>query len=328
MPESIRCALLGTGHAHAGGKLAVLKDSQDWQLVGVCEPDEAWRAQREKDQAFQGVRWLSESELLGDPSIRMIAVESEVSQLLSLGRKAIDAGKHIHLDKPAGDSLPQFRALLDAAERNDLTVQMGFMFRYNRGFDLVRRAIKEGWLGDIHFVHGNISSRIPTESRLRHAHSPGGMMFELACHLIDMTVLLLGGPNKVTSFLRHDGPQDDQFADNTAAVMEFDRAMAVIESAAMEEQSMSRRIFEVCGSRGSIILQPLEPPSVRLCLAEPTDQYRKGWQTVTVADTPRYVGDVAELAKCLRGEMDFPYSKEHDYIVQETVLRASGSVNS
>ena len=154
----IRCAVLGTGHSHALGKLNVLRNFPEWELVGVCEPDAAWRQQRQQEANWQGLRWLEESEVFDDPTIQMIAVESEVPQLLPLGQKAIDAGKHIHLDKPAGTDLAVWRALLAKAEQQDLIIQMGYMFRYNPGFDLVRQAVREGWLGDVHYVRGGINS--------------------------------------------------------------------------------------------------------------------------------------------------------------------------
>lgn len=324
MADRIRCGLLGTGHAHAAGKLQVLRESEDWELVGVCEPDATWRARRAQEEAFIGVRWVSVSELLDDPSVQMVAVESEVPQLLSLGRRAIDAGKHIHLDKPAGTSLATFRALLDEAERRGLIVQMGYMFRYNPGFDLIRQAVREGWLGEVHTLHGSMNSQIEPAARRRLAFHPGGMMFELGGHLIDLLVLLMGRPRRITPFLRHDAAYDDGLADNTLAVLEYDRAVAVIESSAMEVEAFARRHFEVCGNGGSIVLQPLEPPAVRLCLQEPRGGYRAGWQTVRVPNIPRYAEDLKELAWCIRGEQEFPYSKEHDLIVQETLLRACG----
>jgi len=322
MTDKIRCGLLGTGHAHAAGKLQVLRQSEDWEFMGACEPDATWRARREQEEAFVGVRWLSASELLDDPTVHMVAAESKVPQLLSLGRQAIDAGKHIHLDKPAGTSLPAFRALLEEAERRKLIVQMGHMFRYNPGFNLMRRAVREGWLGEVHCVHGSMNSDIEPAARRRLALHPGGMMFELGCHLIDILVLLMGRPRRITPFLRHDAAYDDGLADNTLAVLEYDRAVAVIESSAMEVDAFARRQFEVCGNGGSIVLQPLEPAAVRLCLRAPRGGCRAGWQTVHVPDVPRYVGDLKELARCIRGEQEFPYSKEHDLIVQETLLRA------
>jgi predicted dehydrogenase len=324
MKQKIRCAILGTGHGHAAGKLRVLQESDDWELVGVCEPDPAWRARREREAPFAGVRWLAEADALGDPSLKMVAVESEVRQLVGLGQKVIDAGKHLHLDKPAGVSLPAFRALLNAADRKGLIVQMGYMFRYNTGFDLIRRAVREGWLGHVHYLHGTINSLYDAAHRKTLDFHRGGMMFELAGHLIDMLVLLMGRPRRVTPFMRHDGAFDNQLADNTLAVLEYDRAVALIESSALEVGSSARRHFEVLGNAGSVVLQPLEPPALRLCLSEPRGGYQAGWQDVAVPNIPRYVRDLQELARCIRGEQAFPYSKEHDLTMHETLLRACG----
>ena len=52
---------------------------------------------------------------------------------------------------------------------------------------------------------------------------------------------------------------------------------------------------------------------------------RPAGRTVPFENIPRYERDLVELAACIRGEMAFPYTKEHDYITQETVLRACGS---
>ena len=323
MPQPIRCGVLGTGHAHASGKYAVLRDSGVWELVGVCEPDEEWRSQHSSGGPFGDAQWVTEDALLGDDSVRMIAIESEVPQLLELARKAIDAGKHIHLDKPAGACLREFKELLDEAERRELIVQMGYMYRHNEGFDLLRRAMREGWLGEVHYLHGTMNSSLGPETRETLAFHPGGMVFELACHLLDLLVLLMGRPTKVTPFLRHDAPAQDSLADNAVVVLEFDRAVAVIESSAMEVGSRERRHFEVCGSKGSVVIQPLEAPEVRLFLAEATAGYEAGWQEVAVPFVGRYKLDLEELARCVRGELSFPYTKAHDYQVQETVLRAS-----
>src|SRR5262249_6006873 len=159
--------------------------SPDWECVGVCEPDAALKAQREREPAWEGANWLSEAELLGDSTVQMVAVESDVPRLLPLARKVIDSGKHLHLDKPAGTDLAVFRQLLDDANRQHLILQMGYMFRYNTGFDLIRRTIREGWLGDVHYLHGCINTDHNPANRKRLTFHPGGMMLELGCHLID-----------------------------------------------------------------------------------------------------------------------------------------------
>lgn len=322
--ERIRCGVLGIGHAHGIDLLKVLRASPDYEFLGLCEPDAAVREKWRDDPALRDVRWLSEAELLGDPRVRMVAIESNVPRLLELAMRAVRAGKHIHLDKPAGTSLPEFQALLDEAARRDLLVQMGYMFRYNPGFDLVRRAVKEGWIGDVYAIHASMCTDLPADARARMNVHPGGLMLELGCHLIDMIVLLQGAPQKVSSFLRHSGPFDDTLADNTCAVLEYDKALVTVETAAMEPLAFGARRFKVAGTNGSIILSPLEPPHARLALREDVPGYKAGVHEMDLPDLERHVLDVADLALCIRGEKIFEYAKQHDLEVQRTVLRACG----
>lgn len=253
----------------------------------------------------------------------MIAIESGVPRLLELARAAVNAGKHVHIDKPAGASLPEFAALLKAAEEKKLLVQMGYMFRYNPGFDFVRRAVKENWLGDIYQISASMCTDLDDTKRKRIAQYRGGVMFELGCHLIDMIVLLLGAPTKVTPYLRHDGPQNDTLADNTLAVLEYPRALVTVESAAMEPGAFATRRFKIAGTNGSIVLNPLEPPAARLTLDKPAGGYDKGSHPVSFDDLERHVLDFEDFAACIRGDRAFAYTKEHDLLVQQTVLLAS-----
>jgi predicted dehydrogenase len=322
--DPIRCGLLGINHPHGLDLLSVLRRSKEYEVVGICEPDPKVRAQFERQIRGERMHWLSQDELLGDGTISMVAIESDVARLLELGQAAIGANKHIPLDKPAGMSLPQFNSLLDEAKRRNLIVQMGYMFRYNPGFDLIRRAVNEHWLGDVYYIHGSMCTDYGSEQRQRIASYPGGIMFVLGCHLIDMIVLLLGTPVKVTSFLRHDADVDDDVIDNTLAVLEYANAMAVVETAVMEPQPFPARRFKICGTQGSITLEPLEPPVARLSLRTPTGEFKAGTQELRLKSIPRHVRDLDDLAACIRGERDFPYSKEHDLSVQRTLLKACG----
>ncbi len=324
MARVIRAVLLGAGHAHAVGKMKMLQALDEYELVGVCEPDRTTRDRLLEKQALQGLRLLTEEQLLGDRSIEVVAVEGKVQQNLALARRALEAGKHVHLDKPAGTDLSAFRALLDEAAEEKLLVQMGYQFRYNSGIDFALKAVKNNWLGEIFFVHGSIGSRIARDARRENAFHPGGMMLELGCHLIDVLAAILGRPSEVTPVMRHDSEYDDRLADNTLAVFHYPHAVAVIESAAMESEGFQRRRLEICGTEGTVIVEPIEPPAVRLHLIEPRESYSAGWQQIPVPNTPRYEEDLRELARCIRTGEEPSFSMDHDYIVQETILRACG----
>jgi predicted dehydrogenase len=147
----------------------------------------------------------------------------------------------------------------------------------------------------------------------------------LLCHLIDIVVALLGRPDRVTSFLRDELGTTPSLADNTLAVFEYPRAMAMLSLSAMEVMPFPARRFEVYGTRGSIILEPFEgDPVVRLCLDSARSGFQAGWQQFPVRLGPRYAGSLAALVADIRGEKESDRSLDHELTVQETVLRASG----
>jgi predicted dehydrogenase len=320
----LRIGQIGTGHAHADGKLAVLRRSPDFELVGVVEPDAALRtaAQRRKD--YQGVRWMTEAELLATPGLRAVAVETEVKDLLAVGTRGVEAGLHVHLDKPAGESLGEFARLLALAGRRGVTVQLGYMFRYNPAFELALRAVREGWLGRVFSVEAVMGKAISAAERAKLRRYRGGAMFELGCHLIDAAVAVLGRPARVTPVARSVAPAGDAFPDHQVALLEYPEATVTVSSALVEVGGNTRRQFVVCGETGTVEIRPLEPPAVRLALAAARGGFRAGNQAVPLVARPRYEADFADLARVIRGEKPFGWSAEHDLAVQETVLRASG----
>src|SRR5687768_14794608 len=90
-PGRIRTGILGTRHSHTTGKLKAMKDSPSYEVVAVCEPDAAARERAAKNPLFEGLRWVSEDELLTDSSLALIVVQCSVWQAIPWGAKVIHA---------------------------------------------------------------------------------------------------------------------------------------------------------------------------------------------------------------------------------------------
>lgn len=319
--KPIRVGQIGTKHAHAAGQLETLRASADYEVVGVVEPDEAQRKKVQKDKAYAGVTWMTEEQLLNTAGLQLVSVETAVGSLLDAAEKVVNAGLHLHLDKPAGESLEQFKRILDTATAKKRLVKMGYMFRYNSGFELAVKAVREGWLGEISVIHAEMSKFMDDAGRAAMLPYKGGSMFELGCHIIDSVVRLLGKPAQVTPFIKKG---KDGWADNMLAVLDYPHATATVRSSMIEVQGGARRQFVVCGDMGTVEILPLEAPVVRLMLDRPRGEYKKGIQTVKVPNLPRYAADWVDFARAIRGEKTWEFTPEHDLAVQETVLRASG----
>jgi predicted dehydrogenase len=273
----IRTGLLSTAHGHLDGKLRAMLESPHYEVVCACEEDSAIRRRRQAQADFRGIRWVSEDELLGDPSLQLVVVETRVvADAVALGRKVIAAGKHLHLEKPPSHRLRPFRELVEEARRRRLLLQMGYLYRFHEGIAAAMEAARRGWLGSVYMLRATINTDLGPPARLPLARYRGGMTFELGCHLIDRAVDLWGRPNKVQSWLRHDLPVEDNLADNTLAVLEYDGGMALIPCSASMPGHPRHRSFELIGTGGTMLVQPIEPGNtLRACLRRAADLTRR-----------------------------------------------------
>lgn len=322
--STIRVAQIGTGHAHAAGKMKALRESSEFEVVGVCESDARRRAMLADDPVYEGVAWRTQDDLLADKSIQAIAVETQVPDLLATAAACIAAGKHIHLDKPAGFSLTEFTNILERAASQHLVVQMGYMYRTHPGVKLLDELLQQGVLGEIYSVQAVIGKLLSQTSRQGLLAQPGGIMFELGGHMLDLVIHLLGKPEETFTVNQHSSSIDDGYLDNMLAVLKYPRAHATIHSSVNDVDGFARRQLIVCGTQGTLEIRPMPSPAARLTLTSAYGRFRKGWQEVTLPKYVRYVEDITEFARMIRHEQDPRYSYEHDLIVQETLLQISG----
>lgn len=317
----IKIGQIGVGHAHAS-KLSVYRNSADYEVIGIVEPDAALRKSAESAAPYKGLPWLTRDQLLETPGLQAVLVETHVRDLLDNAQACVSAGKHVHIDKPAGDRLPQLQRVLDTAAKNKLMVQMGYMFRYNPAVVLLRQFLKNGWLGEVFEVHAVMSKVVPPAQRKQLAEFRGGMMFELGCHVLDLVIAVLGKPTSVAAFNQHSSPIADGLFDNMLAVLSYPRATATIKSSALEVEGTDRRHLVVCGSEGTFHIQPLDNPSARVSLSKARGDYKKGTQEIKFPKYSRYVDDAADMARVIRSDKPTDFTYDHDLTVQETLLKA------
>lgn len=308
----IRVGMLGTGHSHYSGKLKALKENPDYEVATIAELNDAARCEA----------------LLHDPAIQLIVVECRAWEAVPWGRKVIDAGKHLHLEKPPGNDWRAFQELMSAARSKNLRVQLGYLWRWHEGVMAALEAAQKGWLGEVFMVRGTMNSDRDQAERDIEAHYKGGGMFELSGHVIDRVVELLGRPKAVRSWLRHDTSVADKLADNCVAVLEYDRALAVLAQSAKMSGAGDHRSFEILGTDGSFVLNPeANPPRMRVNMRTAHGPYKAGWQDVPVPPQPRFIGDFKELARALKSGQPLKHSYDHELLLQETLLRASGELS-
>ncbi len=329
----VKIGQLGIGHNHASEIMAALRALPDvFEVVGVVEPDIEWRKKRGGLEQYENLRWMTEDELFNTPGLDAVTVETDVCGLVPAARKCVNHNLHVHMDKPGGEELGPFTALLRECERKKLTIQMGYMYRYNPAIRFCLDAVKKGWLGEIFEIDAVMSRCDGCDYRRWLSNFKGGAMYIFSGHMIDLIISLLGRPDRVTPFLR--STRGDGLVDNGFAVLEYRAATASVRCSVAEVDGMKHRRLAVCGTGGSIEICPLEPPSsrynldplhLRLTLAEGNERYEAGTHDINVGIMGgRYSAQMEEFARIIRGEIANPYPYDHECAVQEALLFASG----
>lgn len=335
MTKRIKIAQIGIGHNHAQGNMESLRKLENiFEIVGVSESDPEWMKKRSGLKCYEGLKWMSEEEILNSPGLDAVAVEKDGFDLIPTALKCAEHNLHIHLDKPGGESLSEFKKLLELCEKKKLALQLAYAYRYNPALRFAVDAVKAGWLGDVFEIHA-VMSRYDgdnAEYRAWLSKFKGGAMYIFAGYLIDIVISMMGKADKITPFLKK--TRNDALIDNGLAVMEYEHATATIRVSVEEIDGMKHRRLIVCGTLGTVEICPIETPSdryysdplyARLTLKQDAGAYKAGTHKVdcgTMGD--RYAAQLREFAEIVRGEKENPFNYQHELLVQEALLAASG----
>lgn len=326
--KKIRIGQIGIGHNHGAAKMQDLRRLSDlYEIVGIglYEGDESF-AERQHLPQYEGLPFMSADELLALPELDAVLIETAVPFLVPAAMKAVKRGLHIHLDKPGCEKYSEFERLVHLAGQKSLALQMGYMYRYNPGIMYAVNAVKSGALGEIYHIDAQMSTGHNTDFRRWLSTFPGGTMYIFGCHLIDLIVLLQGEPKKLIPFTSNSGMDGIDFADNSCAALVYEKGTSFIRASSVEVNGFGRRQFTICGSRGSIEIQPIENP---LHVYETLSDEAKPWNDCRREITPppqthRYNNMLTDFAALIRGEHENPYTYEHDLLVHRLTLEACG----
>ena len=327
-----RLGMLGMWHVHADGIVRqAAAHPKEFTLAGfydadpkvVAERQKRWQPLVPKMQVFEKPENLLREKLDG------VVVEGQVNGNLRLARLALDNGLPVMLEKPAGDRFDDYRRLIDQAQRKHLHVQMIYLFRYMAPVLEMLNRFRKKELGAVYEFRARLPKDLREYKRFVTELAPyaGGMFFEMAGHVIDMMVTILGRPRRITPFLAHhhtEGPES--YIDNGVAIFEYPNAWGIIEVPALEIAPHARRI-EVYGTQGAIAIPHLGSghlPNRNRQLCEVFRAGAKDWQRVELEATPLQIADLREFVAVVTGKKRPDYANDHDLAVQETLLRASG----
>jgi predicted dehydrogenase len=134
--------------------------------------------------------------ILADPRVQAVIVSTLNASLAPITLAAVQAGKHVLVEKPGALNAAQLRAIREAAVRTGARVRLGYNHRYHPALQKTRELLDSGVLGPLMFLrarYGHGGRRgYDREWRADPALSGGGELIDQGVHLIDLAGWFMG----------------------------------------------------------------------------------------------------------------------------------------
>jgi predicted dehydrogenase len=123
-------------------------------LAWLSDPAEGKEA--EFRSRYPQARWAeSFDEMLGDTGLDAVVIATPVPTHYELAKQALEAGKHVFVEKPPAMTSAEIDELVRLAEERDLVLMPGHLLLYHPGVIKLKELVDEGALGEVLMVYGN-----------------------------------------------------------------------------------------------------------------------------------------------------------------------------
>lgn len=199
--KQIRTALLSFGMSGRVFHAPFIHQHAGFELYAVWE-----RTKSESVTIYPNVKiFRSMDELLADESIELVVVNTPTNTHFEYAKKALEAGKHVVVEKAFTTTTEEAIILRDLAFKQKKQISVYQNRRWDSDFQTVKQVIDNGWLGQIieaefHFDRFKHSLSEKTHKEIP---TPGaGLLSDLGPHLIDQALYLFGMPEQLFADIR------------------------------------------------------------------------------------------------------------------------------
>jgi scyllo-inositol 2-dehydrogenase (NADP+) len=250
----------------------------------------------EAAKAYPEARVLrSFEEALKDAAVQLVVVGTPNETHFELAKQALEAGKHVVIDKPFAATSAQAKELWQLAWEKGVILAPFHNRRWDGDFLTVQELLEKDAVGRLVTFESHFDRfrPLPREGTWKEASGPAnGLLFDLAPHLVDQALALFGVPTGITASVRKDRDITD-IEDAFDITLEYPRLRAHCRSSMLACDAAPRFLLHgVCGSFKKYGLDPQEPALLggakvpRLGEGEWLQESEEHWGTLTVAPVP------------------------------------------
>ncbi len=196
--QQVKIGVVGTGGI-AGCHLKAYQGNPRAELLATCDIN-ADRAAAAAQRWGASRSYSDPAELFADPDIDAVSICTWNNTHAELAIAAVEAGKHVLVEKPMSRTYAEAQRLEDVVNAHDRILQVGFVRRHSQNCRVLKSFIDAGELGDVYYAKASCIRRMgnPGGWFANKAISGGGPLIDIGVHVIDLCWYLMGTP-RVTS---------------------------------------------------------------------------------------------------------------------------------
>jgi scyllo-inositol 2-dehydrogenase (NADP+) len=201
--------------------------------------------------------------VLEDPDVDLVVIAAPNEVHASLAERALDAGKHVVVEKPFTVTSADADRLDALARRRGLRLTVFHNRRFDGDFLTVRELYESGRLGKLYSFESHFD-RFRPEPRARWKEQDvpgGGTLFDLGAHLIDQALSIFGMPEAILADIGRQRP-GAQATDYFHLIMRYGALRVILRSGSVVSDPWPR--FRLDGDRGSFVKVGLDPQEDQL----------------------------------------------------------------
>lgn len=207
---------------------------------------------------------LSAEEIIADPEVDLVVVATSNDMHFSLAKSALEAGKHVVVEKPFTNTTVEAEELIALAKSKGLLLSVHHNARFHSDFKTVKKIVSSGRLGRL----VNYEARY---DRFRNFLRPGawreedlpgsGIHYDLGAHLVDQALQLFGQPETVFADLRvqRDGAKA---IDDFELILSYPRLKVSLKGQMLAKAATPR--YSLFGMNGTFIKEGVDPQEALL----------------------------------------------------------------
>lgn len=279
----------------------------------------------EAAQAYPKARILrSFEEALRDAAVHLLAIGTPNVTHYEFAKRALEAGKHVVVDKPFTATSVEAKELAEMAQAKGLVLAPFHNRRWDGDFLTVRRLVESNAMGRLVTYESHFDRFRPTQREhtwKEAGDDANGMLFDLGPHLVDQVLALFGVPDAITASVRKDRDHTD-IEDAFDITLHYPRLLALCRASYLVCDASPR--FLLHGTKGSFKkygLDPQEPALVGGAKVPPMGEGdwlgepEHDWGVLTVAPDVNEPGTlVREPIRTERGDYRLYYANVRDAI--------------